>query len=209
MAVVSGRRDGVSEMIRTPAINSAADTGTAIAYLLEHAADSRLVQYLGQDALISECESISVVASLPCPREAKYGSPIGGKAEPGRLWLIQEAAAYLQETSNGVVLIEDLNSLPSDPYLTKRDHPPFWCYDDRIFWPILPPEATCHAIEQMMGWATAMREFVCFSRVPYKLNLASETRSLTQDEFIFIASSLKTIVTDVFDGEGYMKWYRR
>ena len=196
-------------MIKSPAINSEADTGTALGYLLEHVADSRLVQYLGRDALTSECKKISVVASLPCPCDAKYGSSIGGIAEPSRLWLIQEAVVYLQGTSDGVVLVEDLNSLPSDSYLANCDHPPFWCYEGRIFWPILPPEATCHAIEQIMGWATGMREVVCFSKVPYKLNLAPETRSLAQDEFVFIASSLKSIVTDVFDGEGYMNWNRR
>lgn len=196
-------------MIRTPAVNSPTDKGAALGYLLEHVADSRFVQYLGRDTLVSECESMSVVASLHCPRDAKYGSAIGGIAEPSRLWLIQEAVSYLQGTSDGVVLVEDLNSLPNDPCLANRDHPLFWCYEKRIFWPILPPEATCHAIEQMMGWAAGMREVVCFSRVPYELNSAAETRPLTQDEFIFIASSMKTIVTDVFDGEGYMKWSRR
>ena len=196
-------------MIRPPAIISEADTGTAIGYLLEHVGDSRFVESLGRDALISECENISVVASLPCPRDAKYGATIGGLAKPSRLWLVQEAVRYLQGASDGVVLVEDLNSLPSDPYLTNRDHPPFWCYGDRIFWPILPPEATCHAVVKMMDWATAMREVVCFSKVPHKLNLAAEMRSLTQGEFAALASSLNSIVTNVFDGEGYMKWDRR
>ncbi len=195
-------------MNKSSIIISEADPAIALDYLVEHVADSRLVQYLGRDAFVSECENISIVTSSPYPREAKLGSSVGGLAEPCRLWLIQEAVAYLQRTSDGVVLVEDLNSLPSDPYLAKRDHPPFWHYEGRLFWPILPPEANCHAVEQMMGWATAMREVVCFSRVPYMLNLALETRSLAQDEFVFIASSLKSIVTDVFDGEGYLEWVR-
>ena len=54
-----------------------------------------------------------------------------------------------------------------------------------------------------------MREVVCFSKVPYQHNLALETRFLTQEEFVTIASSIKSLVTDVFDGEGCMIWNRR
>ena len=196
-------------MIKTPAIISEVDTSAALGYLLKHVSDSRFVEYLARDALISECENISVVASLPCPRDAKYDAPIGGPVGSSGLWLREAAVAYLRGTPDGVVLGEDLVSLPSDPGLAKRDHPPFWCYEDRLFWPVLPSEATCDAIAQMMSWAASMREVVCFSKVPYKHNLALETRFLTQEEFVTIASSIKSLVTDVFDGEGYMIWNRR
>ena len=37
----------------------------AIDYLVDHFADSRVVEYLGRGALTSECESISMVTALP------------------------------------------------------------------------------------------------------------------------------------------------
>jgi hypothetical protein len=190
-------------------IISRADSSIALGYLAGHLADSRIVQYLGRDTLTSECETISIVTSSPHPGGARLDSGFGGQAAPCTAWLIQEAISYLQRTSDGVVLFEDLNSLPTDPYLTKRDHPFFWHYGDRLFWPVTALAADSRAVEQAKNWAGAMREVACFSKVPHNLNSVFETRSLTQDEFGFIASSLRAVVTDVFDGEGYIEWNRR
>ena len=196
-------------MNKSSMIISTVDPTIALDYLVEHLADSRFVQYLGRDTLTSECEDISIVTSSPHPRDARFNSGFGGLAEPCRLWLIQEAISYLQTTSESVALFEDLNSSPSDLYLTKRDHPPFWHHEGRLFWPVLPLKANPRAVEQAKNWAAAMREAVCFSKLPHNMGPAWETRSLTAGEFAFIASSLKCIVTDVFDGEGYMVWNRR
>ena len=196
-------------MSKSPIIISQVDSTVALDYLVKHLADSRLVQRLGRRTLTSECESMSIATSSPFPPEAKFDFGFGGEASPSRIWLIQEAVSYLQTTPNGVVLFEDLNSLPTDPYLTKRDHPPFWHYEGRLFWPVIAREANSRAVEQAMNWAAAMREVACFAKIRHDRSPVVETQVLSQDEFGFIASSLISIVTDVFDGEGYMKWNRR
>ncbi len=181
----------------------------AIDYLVDHFADSRIVQYLGRGALTSECESISMVTALPPRPGADWKTHGGGNAGSPRDWLIQEALSYMQRTPDGIVVFEDLNSSPSDPYLNTYKHPPFWHHEGRLFGPVLPVEVNRHTVEEAQNWGAAMREVACFSQVPRDLKSVFETRSLSDDELEFIVSSIKYILADVFFGEGYIEWRRR
>jgi hypothetical protein len=122
--------------------------------------------------------------------------------------LIQKAISHLRSAPNAAVLFEDPVSLSSDAGLARRNPPPLWEFGSRIFWPVLSTQADPGSVERARDWVAGFREIVCFVEVPRGLALRLESRVLSQEEFGFIASSLRSLVTDVFDGEGYMEWLR-
>ncbi len=185
------------------------DKTTVLAYLIKHLQDSRLVEYLGSNVLNSEFDYIATVTASEPPHEQRFASSFGGKVEPCKTWLIQEVISYLQNVPNAAVLFEDPVSLPSDTVLASREHPPFWHHKDRVFWPVLPFQANHYNVEQAMSWAAGMREIAFFCLVPENLLRSLELRLLSDEDITSIASTITRIVTDVFDGEGYIVWNRR
>ena len=185
------------------------DTPTALSYLVKHIDDSRLIEYFGSDILIEKCDSITVITASPVPQHTEYDSSFGGLAKPCGIWLNQKVISYLRSLPNALVLFEDPISLPSDTYVLTQDHPPYWHYKERMFWPVLSTRADYQNVEQSRAWVAGFREIALFTEAPPGLTSVADTCALSPEDFGIIASSLRSIVTDIFDGEGFMEWYRR
>jgi hypothetical protein len=181
----------------------------ALAYLADYLQGSPLVEGLGTAALSSECGGITLVTASEPPPGQDFSSGWGGKRTPCEQWLVTEIIRYLRDTPKSLVLLEDIVSSPSDPNLTAREHPPFWCYNNTVYWPISQAGADPHTVEQAMAWAVARRELVAFTKLPIDLPAPSGALSLSGEVFRQIVSSITRLVTDVFDWEGYMVWQRR
>jgi hypothetical protein len=201
-----------------PAVTvSTPNAPAALAYLRQRVDDSRLIEQLGAAFLSSQCGTISLVTTSTPPLN-RFDSGFSGESGPCTDWLIQEAISHLQSAPNAVILFEDPISsasdpydvsLASDPFLAGREHPPYWRYMDRLFWPALPGHADYRTVAQQKAWAAGFRQMIHFTKVPPHLESAFEIRLLSQEELAVVASSLQIIVTDVFDGDGYMQWRRR
>jgi hypothetical protein len=189
-------------------IFSKPEIAAALAYLVEHIDDSRIVEYLGADFLTSECDVISIITALSPPPQRAFDSGIGGGAGITD-WLIQDVISYLQSTPDGIVLFEDFNSSPSGLYLNTHKHPPFWHYKGRLFWPVLPDRISYEDVEEPKSWAASRRELIFFTTLPRNLLPGYETHELSIEVFGSMASSVKKIVTDIYDGEGFLEWRRR
>ena len=195
-------------MSQPPIIISNPDSALAVAYLARHLGGSCLMNCFGMDILTSECKSISVATASPPPPGANFHSSIGGASGPCYAWLIQKAISYLQSGPSAVVLFEDLISSPSDEFLANRAHPPFWRYKERIFWPVLAAQANNHNVEESKAWTAGFRTIAYFVEVEPTIAPVLGTRSLSGEELRKVAASLRGVVVDAFDGEGYIDWQR-
>jgi hypothetical protein len=185
------------------------DLTAALEYLWQHLNDNPLITLLGSEFLVHQCRSVTTVTTMEPRSRVDFSKAIGGTMEPCYKWFDQRALSFLEKTADGVVLFGDFVSSPIDPVLETRKHPPFWQYENRLFWPVVSMEASQTHVREAQAWAAAMREMACFCRAPDHLRSNFVTRNLTVEEFRTMAFSVTSIVTDVFDGEGYMEWRRQ
>jgi hypothetical protein len=180
----------------------------AASYILEHIGDSQLIQTLGFGLLTSQCRAAHIVAARGPVPGSKWDSGIGGDAGPVREWLIQESISYLARDAERAVLFVDLVSSPSDPKPAHRDRPPFWHHRGEVFWPVVAASSRHCDVARAMAWNAGFRQMAWFSRIPLPLVPIAETVALSESEFSLMVSSVERIITDVFDGEGYLDWMR-
>jgi hypothetical protein len=100
-------------------------------------------------------------------------------------------------------------SSPQDPYLRSRSHPRYWQYQNRILWPVVTTLADYHAVEQAMAWSASIHTIAVFSTLPSDWSLPVDSQPLPGRVFQHIANSIERVATDIFDGEGYLIWWRR
>lgn len=174
----------------------------AVDYVSEILEYSPLALRAGRGFL--EHGSITLVTASNPPSEIDYSSDlcIPSCAD----WLIDNVVDYLKQSHESVVLFEDIVSSPSDAYFRAHDHPPYWCYQDRVFWPAKRIEATHHTVGQVMSWSGGFRVIAWFSRFVGDTTALSDSRVLSHTEMQQIASSISRVVTDVFGGGGYLVW---
>jgi hypothetical protein len=192
-------------MMEPAVVFSTVERDKALAYLVDCLKGSPLVERLG--VVFPECGDVTLVTATEPPPGQDFFSG-WGSSSCGQ-WLIEEIVRYQQDTPDSLVLFEDIVSRPSDSYLKNHQHPPFWCYGERVFWPVLPGEANRHSAQQAMAWSAGMRTIAIFSRLPAGFPLPTGTLVLSGEAVEQIASSLSRLVTDVFDGEGFVDWRRR
>jgi hypothetical protein len=168
-----------------------------------------LLLFAGSEILTSECNGVYIITASPVPVNSRFESSFGGKIEPLGRWLTEKAVSYLRSDKNSVVLFEDPISSSSDPYLRTREHPSFWEFDGRIFWPVLSADANAADVERIKSWAAGFRDIVFFSKAPPSLISDSGTRLLSREQFSSLAAAFDCIITDIFHGEGYIEWGRR
>src|SRR4051812_33543407 len=123
-------------MIESSIVLSVADREPALAYLVDHLRGSPLVELLGIPTLLSECSAVTLVTSSEPPPGLNLSSAWGGKIAPPQQWLITEILQYVRKSTKSLVLLEDANSSPRDPYLATREHPPFWYCENTVYWPV-------------------------------------------------------------------------
>ena len=189
--------------------SSPSDGASALAYLDESLQGSLLVNQLGIASFHSECGVIDLITDSTPPVGHDFFTGWGGQARPCDDWLIQETLDYLRNDSDAVVLFEDVVSSPSDPYLCRHPHPVYWQYHNRILWPVVTSSADYHSVEQAMAWSASIRTIVIFSRLPSDFSFPIGSQELPDRVFQHIATSIVRLMTDIFDGEGYMVWCRR
>lgn len=174
----------------------------ALPYISDALKGSLLAQHLGT-AFPEQGNLTLVTASVP-PAGVDYFTDWSKSSCTD--WLTGEIADYLKLRPDSVVLFEDIVSSRTDPYLLTHEHPAYWCYQDRVFWPVTPTGITLHTVEQVMAWSGGTRTIAGFSTFPTDYSLPLGTHVLSRFEFEHIASSITRLVTDVFDGGGYMVW---
>jgi len=123
-------------------------------------------------------------------------------------WLVDEIVVHMKLYPNAIVLFEDIVSSPTDPHLSAQAHPPYWSHQGRMFWPVVPKGITPSNVEKVMAWSAGTGTFSVFSTLPSDFTLTLGTHFLSHNEFQHIASSITRLVTDVFDGGGYLVWER-
>jgi hypothetical protein len=191
-------------MIEPRFVVSSPSREKALAYIVESLQSSLLAQQLG--TVFPEKGALALVTASDPPAGVDYFTDWSKSSCTD--WLINEIANYVKFYPNSIVLFEDIVAAPSDPYLSAHDHPPFWCYQGRVFWPVTPSGNTEHTVEQAIAWCAGFRTIAGFSSLPNGVSLPFRTHLLSQTDFQHIASSITRLVTDVFDGGGYMVWER-
>lgn len=181
------------------------DRAKAVAYLVNHLQGSPLMERLALPTSSLERGNFFLVTTSEPPRELDFLVSWGGNTIPPTNWLVQEIILHLSISSNSLVLLEDSNSSPNDPYLRTQEHPPIWSYQNTIYWPILKAEAP-DKVEQVMAWAAGWRELITFTKRPTCWTAQLESVVLPEKAIQQMASSTTRLVTDVFDGEGFLVW---
>lgn len=175
----------------------------ALLYLAECFEGSLLAQQLGA-GFIEQGDLRLVTTSIP-PAGVDYDTDWSKSS--CTQWLVGEITDYLKLSPKSIVLFEDSVSSPSDPYLSKHEHPAFWCYQEKVFWPVIP-DRTEQSIGKVMAWSGGTRSIAGFLTLPDNCSLPAGTQLLSHTEFQQMASSITRLVTDVFDGGGYLVWKR-
>lgn len=191
-------------MIDSRFVVSSPDHETALHYISECLEGSLLVEQLG--AVFPEQGNLTVVTASVPPLGVNYFTDCCKSSCTD--WLIGVIADFLKLVRNSVVLFEDIITLPSDKYLSGRERPPYWCYQGRVFWPITQKGIMQHTVDQAMTWSAGFRTIAGFSTLATDYSLPVGTHVLSHTEFYHIAASITQVVTDVFDGGGYMIWGR-
>lgn len=177
----------------------------ALPYISDGLKGSLLAQQLG--TVFPEQGNLTLVTASVPPAGVDYFTDWSKSSCTD--WLIGEIADYLKLRPNSIVLFEDIVSSRTDPYLLTHEHPPYWCYQERVFWPVTSKGITQHTVEQVMAWSAGTRIIAGFSTLSTDCSLPLGTDVLSRIEFQHIAASLTRLVTDVFDGGGYMIWERQ
>ena len=191
------------------AIVLTADREKALEYLENWLDVSPLVRQLGLGRLSSECGRLELVCGSTPPPSQDYSSGWGADGTLTTPWLTRQILDCLEHSPDSLVLLEDISSSPSDTFLTTRTHPPYLSFNGRVFWPIFDSIANADSIEKIRSWCAAFREIVIFTKFPVQLSRPLETSMLFEKAFESIAFTTSRIITDVFDGEGYLDWHRR
>lgn len=180
----------------------------ALQYLTAHLQGSVHVDQLGIDVLMNQCESIAVVCSPGLPPQQSFEMGWGGKRSDAVNWLISTVGDYLINSPHHVVLVEDAVASPKD-YILKNAGVPFWSFQERVLWPITPSMADHQTIQRVFAWAAGGREVIGFGTYPTGNPDSIKDTELTESMVTQLAESLTALVTDIYDGEGYMIWKTR
>jgi hypothetical protein len=191
-------------------VGTRVEPAVALPYLIERVSVSCVVESLGVDVIEKECGVITVVTSPTAPTHYDFNSGWGGGGISAcHDWLTGTVISYLRANPNGVVLFEDIVSSPTDRVIQDHAHPPYWCFEGRVFWPVVRTNAVFEGVRQAMSWAAARIEIILFSKRAVPATTGLQTRLLSSDELQAIASSVTSLITDVYDWEGYMVWTRQ
>ena len=124
-------------------------------------------------------------------------------------WLIKEVLVYLTQPSNPIVLFEEFASSPAGEIeFTYRAGPPYVVYEKRVFWPLTSTEASHHSVEQAMSWSVTFRKLAIFSVLQKETTRPQDLRMLSTQMLHDVGLSITRLVTDVYDGGGFMVWNR-
>lgn len=121
-------------------------------------------------------------------------------------WLRTEIANHLNANCDSLVMLEDTVSAPSDPFLLRNEHPIYWSFKDRMFWPVLGSGMQLEQIESIESWMSSFRQIVFFSRLPSSLKLPDASGEISGEALSSIGKLTTRIMTDVFRGNGYLEW---
>lgn len=196
-------------MSSTDATVLTADREIALEYLENWLDVSPLVQQLGLHRLSSECGRLELVCGSTPPPNQDYSLGWGQDGTLTTSWLNRQILDDLDHSPDSLVLLEDISSSPSDTFLTTRSHPPYLSFNGRVFWPIFDSISNADTVESAQSWCAAFRKIIIFTEFPIQLSRPLETSMLDEEAFESIASTTTRIVTDIFDGEGYLDWQRR
>lgn len=173
----------------------------AAIHIVDRFKESLLLQQLG--TTFPNQGDLTLVTTSTIPKNLDYFSDYSmPSCTP---WLVNEVANYCKQSPNAVVICEDMVSLPSDPYILTHEHPPFWQYREKLFWPVGSMSVRQFPVEEVIAWSNApiVAGFV-FLQVDGLLPL--NTRLLSLTEFEILCLSMTKLVTQVFDGGGWLVW---
>ena len=124
-------------------------------------------------------------------------------------WLISNVLIYLSQPSNTVVLFEEFDALSGGKIeFTYRAGPPYFVYGNRVFWPVTSAEASNYSVAQAMSWSVTFRKLAIFSLLPNEMTFPRNLNTLSEDMLREVGLSITRLVTDVYDGGGFMVWNR-
>jgi hypothetical protein len=189
-------------------IQSATDRSNALDYLTSHLHGSLLFSYLPEHVLFDECLGLEMVGAENVPN-LDYRHGWGGKAATANEWLEAELVNYLHGDPDNMGMIEDACATPTDPGLTAGAAGPVWSYQNRVLWPIDQKMANRETVAKALSWGlTGRRQVIAFGKSP-AINQNFTPVVVTERQVSDFAKSIRVLVIDVFDGEGYLLWQRK
>jgi hypothetical protein len=197
------------------------DPGVALPYLVHRLGGSLLVKHLGEHVLTDECLSVTVVTlpGLPPgqpfdsgwttdPNPCRSGLVRAGSVEVEE-WFFSRIQDYLHADASNLVLFADIVDRSSDPDASSGAAGPAWWIEEYAHWPIGPSMADHATIEKWYAWRVSIRDLIAFCRFPTRHVIPFEDTALSNDQADEVASTISSLVIDVYDGEGYMVWNRK
>jgi hypothetical protein len=196
-----------SEMIYP--INTQTELATSLAYFADHLNGSLLFDHLGTGVLQNECLDMQIVCAPGKPPHQDYRYGWGASLSIATDWVIAEIARFLHADKVNTCIIEDPCGEPSDPGLTSGAAGPVWFYQNHVLWPITRSMAKPPVIRKSLEWGLAGKPHIIgFFQSPGYAQEVSSGPIISNELLIEITDSMRRLVTDVFDGEGYLVWNR-
>lgn len=162
----------------------------------------------------SSLRSLDEGGVIPVPDEVKAKESIrlesGGVLVP-KLTTREDLGTivrkFLQENDNGIVVFEDQNSEPTDPWL-KNSGTRIFSYGREVFHCLVPkdcdiPERIVRTIAAAGGWRF-VGTLVLKDEISSKLQTTGEIT--TREDLERIAASISAVIVEAFDGESFLIW---
>ena len=191
-------------------IEAEAERARTLAFMAKRVDWKVLFGCLGRRAFEDECLEIKIVCSPGLPPGQEYRFGWLGHRSDAEEWLFAEICRHLEARAGNLVVIEDPCGHPSDPGLTSGAVSPPWFYRERVLWPITVEYANVASLGKIFAWGDTWCARTNRVFPPLGCGASASTDHVVSDELLRdIGSSMTRLVTDVFDGEGYLVWERK
>jgi len=121
---------------------------------------------------------------------------------PSRAWLVNKIAEHLSKDKNRLVIFEDANASPTDPWI-QRTNTEIYAFEKEVYHGLFSEHANNKQyIEQTIKRAESYLLIGVMSFFTDKETVL--TKQLTLDIIREIADNTKAIILKAFDGEGYI-----
>lgn len=120
-------------------------------------------------------------------------------------WIVKRIQSFCSRTKNGVVLSEDIEPISVDKNVDRPDggEP---ANQRRLYWPITAIDCLAEDIEQVLSLRSTFRLRLFFAILDIKCHEVDVGSVVNTDNIGAIADSVTEVITDVYQGAGYIVW---
>jgi hypothetical protein len=192
-------------MLSSKKIESAATAESLKRYVVSSVGGSVLLEGGRAIGLELQFADAEIVSATDFDKYDDFRGGVGADSSSCKEWLLGRILAFLEQESFPLVLIEDSIADPGDAVLSQGPTAPMWYHQHGILWPIHKNMADIESCKGALAWAAGGPQAIFFCSPVELGDLTEFPRKFAMPDGLLekIKASLKYLITDVFDSEGY------